>query len=68
MDTRVLGLIAVLGVLAAPSALHIRSEPRRAFAHSPAEPGHPLEQVEIRPFRGLMSEFDWAVATRWPGP
>jgi hypothetical protein len=56
------------GNAAAARSPNVRSEPRRAFAHSLAQPGQPLEQDEIRPSRGLMSEIDWAVATRWPGP
>ena len=56
------------GNAAAARRPNVRSEPRRAFAHSLAHPGHPLEQDEVRPFRGLMSEIDWAVETRWPGP
>jgi hypothetical protein len=41
---------------------------RGKFAYSLAHPGHPLERDEVRPFRGLMSEINWAVETRWPGP
>jgi hypothetical protein len=41
---------------------------RRKFAYLLAHPGHPLERDEVRLFRGLMSEIDWAVETRWPGP
>jgi len=43
-------------------------ELRGKFAYALAHPGHPLERDEVCPFRGLMSEVDWAVETRWPGP
>jgi hypothetical protein len=41
---------------------------RRKFAWSLAHPEHPLGLDEVRPFRGLMSEIEWAVETRWPRP
>ena len=43
-------------------------ESRRKFAWSLAHLEHPLKRDEVRPFRGLMSEIEWAVETRWPRP